>query len=194
MRAKTKISNQGDANDPWRCEDAEGQYQGSTCDVQDRVAKIRKTTDVAWLERVLAWRPGQTQTTVRMMAERRLRVLLKEQYMGKGAGITPQSSLTPEQIQFMANGKWQSGLPQPVAAPEERATDTAAVPPPIPPPVLAVDMVVMIYEDFMTRLRPEGKALLKERLSADDGYQRWRVRFRGDDHDVNRAIATTQPA
>ena len=37
--------------------------------MQDRVAKIRKTTDVAWLERVLAWRPGQTQTTVRMMAE-----------------------------------------------------------------------------------------------------------------------------
>jgi hypothetical protein len=93
---------QGDPNDPWRVDDEKYGYVGSTCVVDDRVQMIRKSTDQAWLERVLAWKPKQTQSTVRLAAERRLRKLQRDEYI--------------------ANGKWQQVLPQPAAAPGERVS------------------------------------------------------------------------
>lgn len=49
--------------------------------------------------------------------------------------------------------------------------------------------VVMIYQDPFTRQRPEGQARLLSLLSDDGETQRWRVRFLGEDRNVDRTLA-----
>lgn len=45
----------------------------TTCEAQSRLAKIKESTDIAWLRQVLAW--ADNQLAVRLAAERRLRKL-----------------------------------------------------------------------------------------------------------------------
>lgn len=51
-------------------------------------------------------------------------------------------------------------------------------------------LVLMIYQDPVTKLKPEGKARLLELIQADDEMPRWLVRFEGDDLPVERKIHT----
>lgn len=90
MRAPNKSKKQktGGTRDPWRVDSQSFGYMGSTVDAHDRVERIKKSEDVAWLKRVLDWQPRTTQKTVRLAAERRLRVLLKRQYLGEQRLVT----------------------------------------------------------------------------------------------------------
>ena len=50
---------------------------------------------------------------------------------------------------------------------------------------------VTVYEDPFTRQRPEGQAKLLSLLSDDGETQRWRVRFEGEDRNVDRTLAVS---
>jgi len=64
------------SENPWLVWDQKN-YPGCwTCDAADRVSRIKVSQDIAWLKRVLAWRDNQI--TVRLAAERRLRVLSRK--------------------------------------------------------------------------------------------------------------------
>lgn len=96
MRALTASSNrkpvpEKEKDNPWICVSEAWGYMGITCSVEDRIFKIRQSTDVAWLERAVAWR--DTQSTVKCAAETRLRVLARQKAPSGGAHRAGQTLL-----------------------------------------------------------------------------------------------------
>lgn len=55
-------------------------------------------------------------------------------------------------------------------------------------------MTVTVYHDPVTRQKPEGRALLVQRVASmpDDRLERWRVLFEGNDEsEVERIVSDT---
>ena len=51
--------------------------------------------------------------------------------------------------------------------------------------MLKIHQMVMIYQDPITELKPEGKACLLHKIQTlSDGLERWKVCFAGDDGGV----------
>lgn len=50
--------------------------------------------------------------------------------------------------------------------------------------------IVIIYQDPITELKPEGRVKLVEFIKANNGLELWRVRFLSDNFTANRFIKT----
>jgi hypothetical protein len=71
------MKKQDQTDNPWLVASMQHISPGvQTCDVHDRCEKIRNSSDLSWLRRVLAY--PDNQLTVREAAARRIRVLTRQ--------------------------------------------------------------------------------------------------------------------